>query len=575
MRKREVIMKITMKRLQLILAALLITTMAAMATEPSKVTVTYQDKKYYVHTVAEGDTLYSLSKTYGVSQEIIIRVNGMESTDVVLGTKVYVPCIDGRVAQDDSQPKEGAVVEHVVSAGETLYSLSRKYGMTQEELLEWNGLDSHADIKAGMTLKVKSNPKNNNSKGGGGSRNGSASSRSENGGNMYSGSEQQSAQQETAVIDRYFDSVVAEAAAAESEELFEALPANAVLKVTLVLPFHVRGEAKDNIVDFYRGVLLGFEDLKAQGRSVELSVLDSQRSLNVINELIENGEFDSQLIIGPVYSDEFSSVLKYAEKQGIPVVSPLQYVASDSPVLFNMPPMSSLRGAPIASLLDGSREVVTIYASQNDDDFIRDVRAVATHQRELALNFKFDRSSYFYKRNSNGTNGVMVSIDELLRDKSNKVFVIMASSSTDVDRILTTLSSTKSSIRGRGHACGDYVVIGNSEWLKMGNIDRDIFFHNDVIFVVPYYANRIEERVRLFDGRYVTSYNTLPSRSAYRGYDAAVIFGRMMYEGLDSFLSKTHMPLVTPYTFKEVNGSYVNTNWVRQHYRHDSKIIVD
>ena len=151
----------------------------------------------------------------------------------------------------------------------------------------------------------------------------------------------------------------------------------------------------------------------------------------------------------------------------------------------------------------------------------------------------------------------------------------MASSATDVDRILTTLSSTKSSIRGRGLAYGDYMVVGNSEWLKMGSIDRDVFFHNDVVFVVPYYANRIEEKVRLFDGRYVNSYNAMPSRSAYRGYDAAVIFGSMMFEGIDDFLSKTHMPLVTPYTFKRVDGSYVNTNWVRQHYRHDSKIIVD
>ena len=218
---------------------------------------------------------------------------------------------------------------------------------------------------------------------------------------------------------------------------------------------------------------------------------------------------------------------------------------------------------------------MTIYASKNDNGFISEVRSVAKHQVELPLNFKFDRGSFFYKRNSDGSNGVQVNIEDLMRDKDSKVFVIMASSATDVDRILTTLSSTKSSIRGRGLAYGDYMVVGNSEWLKMGSIDRDIFFHNDVVFVVPYYANRIEDKVRLFDGRYVKSYNAMPSRSAYRGYDAAVIFGRMMFEGVDRFLSKTHMPLVTPYTFKRVNGSYVNTNWVRQHYRHDSKIIVE
>lgn len=576
-------MKKTMKRLQLIFAAILLMTMAAMATEPSKVIVKYQDKKYYVHTVADGDTLYSLSKTYGVSQEIIIRVNGMESADIVLGTKVYVPCIEGRVMQDNEGAEEATEGKHVVSAGETLYSLSRKYGMTEEQLLEMNGLKSHTDIKAGMTLKVRMNKSSNaKAKSDGDARNGTASSRKQNDGNMYQGSDERASaesltaaniSQELADAKQVADSAVPEPALEEA--LFAVVAPSTVLQVTLVLPFHVKGEVKENMVDFYRGVLLGFEDLKAKGRSVELSVLDSKRSLTVINELIENGEFDTQLIIGPVYGDEFAPLLKHAEDNGIPVVSPLQYVESDSHVLFNMPPMKSLRGAPIAGLVDGSRKVVTIYASQNDNSFISEVRSVATHNVELPLNFKFDRGSYFYKRNSDGSNGVQVNIEDLMRDKDSKVFIIMASTATDVDRILTTLSSTKSSIRGRGLAYGDYMVVGNSEWLKMGSIDRDVFFHNDVVFVVPYYANRIEDKVRIFDGRFVTNYNAMPSRSAYRGYDAAVIFGSMMFEGIDRFLDKTHMPLVTPYTFKRVNGSYVNTNWVRQHYRHDSKIIVD
>ncbi len=573
-----------MKRLQLILAAILLVSMAVMATEPSKIIVKYQDKRYYVHTVADGDTLYSLSKTYGVSQDIIIRVNGMTSTDIVLGTKVYVPCIEGRVMQDNEGAEEAPEGKHLVSAGETLYSLSRKYGMTEEQLLKMNGLKSHTDIKAGMTLKVRMNKSSNaKAKSDGDVRNGTASSRKQNDGNMYQGSDERASaesltaaniSQELADAKQVADSAVLEPTL-EEDALFAVVAPSTVLQVTLVLPFHVKGEVKENIVDFYRGVLLGFEDLKAQGRSVELSVLDSKRSLTVINELIENGEFDTQLIIGPVYGDEFAPLLQHAESNGIPVVSPLQYVESDSHVLFNMPPMKNLRGAPIAGLVDGSRKVVTIYASQNDNSFISEVRSVATHNVELPLNFKFDRGSFFYKRNSDGSNGVQVNIEDLMRDRDSKVFVIMASSATDVDRILTTLSSTKSSIRGRGLAYGDYMVVGNSEWLKMGSIDRDVFFHNDVVFVVPYYANRIEEKVRLFDGRYVNSYNAMPSRSAYRGYDAAVIFGSMMFEGIDDFLSKTHMPLVTPYTFKRVDGSYVNTNWVRQHYRHDSKIIVD
>ena len=304
-------------------------------------------------------------------------------------------------------------------------------------------------------------------------------------------------------------------------------------------------------------------------------MLDSERNAEHIGDMILYGEINAQLIIGPVYNEEFAPLLSYAAENNIPIVSPLQYVDYDCPVLFNMPAPAELKGAPVAGLLDGSREVIKIYASNNDTTFINEVNSIATNSSEVALNFQFNRGSYFYTRNSNGSNGSLVNIEELMRTKSEKVFVVMASSATDVDRILTTLSSTKSSIRGRGLTYGDYTVLGNREWLKMTSIDHDIFFHNDVVFVVPYYANRIDEVVRLFDGRYIASFGALPSRTSYRGYDAAMIFCRMMYEGFDGFLDVTHTPLATPYKFEYRDGAYTNTNWVRQHYRHDSKIVVE
>lgn len=548
-----------------------------MATEPSKVTVKYKGKKYYVHTIAEGDTLYSLSKAYGVSQEAIMEVNGLESESVKLGESLYVPMedlkIEGSKGSKLRSKREVREDEHLVRPGETLYSLSRKYGVSEQELLDINGLESYKDIKAGMTLKLK----------------GDADAvcdvlyiESESGLNNLSDSEE--SDEDAPAGDEGVVRIVENAdsismcdsvAIIEEATLFEAVPATAMLRATLILPFHVRGDAKENIVDFYRGALLGFEDLKAEGRSVELTVVDSERSVERINDMIANGEFDAQLIIGPVYSEEFAPVLAYAEQYNIPVVSPLQNVEYDSAVLFNMPPAANLKGEPVKELLDGSREVVTIYASKNDNNFIQEVRSMATHERERALNFSFDRGSYFRKRNSDGTSGSMVNIEDLMREGSDKVFVVMALSSTDVDRILTTLSSTKSSIRGRGLTYGDYTVVGNREWLKMTNIDRDIFFHNDVVFVVPYYANRIDEKMRLFDGRYVSSYGALPSRTSYRGYDAAVIFGRMMFDGFDNFLGTTHVPLTTPYRFEYRDGAYENVNWVRQHYRHDSKIVVE
>lgn len=576
-----------MKRLRLILVALAVMIVSvAMATEPSKITVRYQGKRYYVHEVKEGDTLYSLSVTYGVTQESIIEVNGLVSNDLHLGSKVYVPFPEAKT--EEAKPAEGDSNDsedvHIVQPGETLYSLARAYGLEQQELLDMNNLKDHTDIKAGMTLRVKRRSDNtsHSANKGDSSSDGRHSKRRHSDGAKHRGDDdtnKESSQEEEGVVveaDVVSDLTEVDGLCdVDPASRFEVVSPNEELKVTLLLPFHARGEAKENIVDFYRGVLLAMEDLKKGGYSIELTVLDTKRSAERITYLIEQGVMDTQLILGPVYDEEFAPILSYADEHNIPVVSPLQYVSHESPVLFNMPAPANLKGEPVAALLDGSREVVTIYASSNDNNFVNEVRSIATHGSEIAINFKFDRGSFFYARHADGSSGEEVILEDLMRTGSEKVFVVMASSATDVDRILTTLSSTKSSIRGRGLTYGNYMVVGNREWLKMGSIDRDIFFHNNVVFVVPYYANRIEETIRLFDGRYVASYGALPSRTSYRGYDAAMIFCRMMYEGFDSFLSTTHTPLTTPYRFEYLDGAYTNTNWVSQHYRHDSKIVVE
>lgn len=48
----------------------------------------------------------------------------------------------------------GAIQYHTIVSGDTLWALSRKYGVTVQELMEWNGLTS-SDIKKGQKLRVK------------------------------------------------------------------------------------------------------------------------------------------------------------------------------------------------------------------------------------------------------------------------------------------------------------------------------------------------------------------------------------------------------------------------------------
>ena len=627
------------KRCLLLVAALFVAISVAFATEPQ--VVVFNGKKYVAHTIVSGDTLYSLARTYGVTEQDILDaakdISGetLTASQLKLGEKLFIPKKEDKkpkrsksayrthivekgqtlysiaksykisvaVLEEDNptidaqalkpgtelnirrsemgyatteeiervERERGATLEvgegyHEVKPGETVYSLSRRYGLLEEEFLQLNNLSSSADLKAGMVVRVAK-----------------STAKSETVDSPESIVADTTAN-DRRTIGEWFNDLFTGDEAADSVELkpvdveFLTLGRHNRLNVALMLPFHINDKVNNNYVDFYKGVLLAMEDLKADGYSIDLSVYDTEHSAQKIKELVdyEDGLLDANLIIGPVYEDELRYVLDLAEDNNIPVVSPLADIEGvKSPVLFQMQSEDSRKYDKFSDVLDGSREVVMIYASSNDKAFAEEIKAEAklAHMREL--NFVFNRESYFYRRNADGSNGETVDIKEFMRTQTAKAFVIVADRDTDIDRILTTLSSTRASIVDRGFNVGNYMVIGNRKWSRLANIERQSFFRNNVAFLVPYHAKRSDRAIRIFDGRYIAAYNTLPSMYSYRGYDAAMIFCRKMYEGFgEGFENESFMPLTTLYRFKYEDGIYVNTEWTLEQYTDHFRIEI-
>lgn len=627
------------KRCLLLVAALFVAISVAFATEPQ--VVVFNGKKYVAHTIVSGDTLYSLARTYGVTEQDILDaakdISGetLTASQLKLGEKLFIPKKEDKkpkrsksayrthivekgqtlysiaksykisvaVLEEDNptidaqalkpgtelnirrsemgyatteeiervERERGATLEvgegyHEVKPGETVYTLSRRYGLSEEEFLQLNNLSSSADLEAGMVVRVAKN-----------------TAKSE------TVDSPESIVADTTANDRrsfgeWINDLFTGDEAADSVELkpvdveFLTLGRHNRLNVALMLPFHINDKVNNNYVDFYKGVLLAMEDLKAEGYSIDLSVYDTEHSAQKIKELVdyEDGLLDANLIIGPVYEDELRYVLDLAEDNNIPVVSPLADIEGvKSPVLFQMQSEDSRKYDKFSDVLDGSREVVMIYASSNDKSFAEEIKAEAKLAPMRELNFVFNRESYFYRRNADGSNGETVDIKEFMRTQTAKAFVIVADRDTDIDRILTTLSSTRASIVDRGFNVGNYMVIGNRKWSRLANIERQSFFRNNVAFLVPYHAKRSDRAIRIFDGRYIAAYNTLPSMYSYRGYDAAMIFCRKMYEGFgEGFENESFMPLTTLYRFKYEDGIYVNTEWTLEQYTDHFRIEI-
>ena len=89
-----------------------------------------------VHELEKGETLYSLSKRYGVSLDEIIRVNKIKDpTKLKLGQKIIIP--------DSKEHNSGTVTtfeEYTVKKGDTLWGISFANGVTLQDFLNANNL---------------------------------------------------------------------------------------------------------------------------------------------------------------------------------------------------------------------------------------------------------------------------------------------------------------------------------------------------------------------------------------------------------------------------------------------------
>ncbi len=106
-----------------------------------------------IHILKKGETLYSVSRTYGVSFSAIAKANNIADADKVrIGQKLIIPGTGGA-------PKSAAAAEkHTVKKGETLFGIARQYGLTVSELRAFNGLSDKTVIKPGDLLAVARAP---------------------------------------------------------------------------------------------------------------------------------------------------------------------------------------------------------------------------------------------------------------------------------------------------------------------------------------------------------------------------------------------------------------------------------
>ncbi|HZX48711.1 MAG TPA: LysM peptidoglycan-binding domain-containing protein, partial [Nitrospirota bacterium] len=120
------------------------------------------DQKYKVK---KGDTLYKISRNYGVSVKQIKQANGLRVSDIKPGDRIVVPTKktvktnNNKVTSKKtkivrkSDSGNNNLITHKVRKGENLYRISRKYVVSVKDVKRLNNL-SRSSLKVGQKLKV-------------------------------------------------------------------------------------------------------------------------------------------------------------------------------------------------------------------------------------------------------------------------------------------------------------------------------------------------------------------------------------------------------------------------------------
>ncbi|HWY38898.1 MAG TPA: LysM peptidoglycan-binding domain-containing protein, partial [Bacteroidia bacterium] len=275
---------------------------------PSKTEKVIGGKKYLVHKVEKGQSLYGIAKLYGVDLNVLVIENPEAIDGIKTGQELKIPAEKPKTANLSPADME-KYMTHTVVKGETIYSICYKYQITEQQLTQLNP-DVKNGLKEGAVLKIREK-------------------------NKISVTTNTLTTQAT-------NTVAATAVKDTTPATHINKPKKTIYNVGVFLPFRLKENELLNIdelvmnkqnfpvteqlaLDFYEGLARAADSLKSNDFSVSFKIYDvgEKDSLQVLKHAKDENFKDLDMVIGPLYNSSFKIISAEAKKLQIPCVSPL------------------------------------------------------------------------------------------------------------------------------------------------------------------------------------------------------------------------------------------------------------
>lgn len=488
------------------------------------------------HTIQPGETLYKLTTLYKVSAKSICDANpGLSAENFRVGQVIRIPAEGEADAVNATTPLTAAqnvqyTVQspvqskckdmHKVKRKETIFSVSREYGISEQELIAAN-----PELKEGMQKgKFLCIPYP--------SKQPLATPSGET----------------TKNITPPTDSELFR----ENKQKAKAL---STIQAAIILPF----AQEKKMTEYYEGFLIALDSLKRSGVSVDLYVYDSGGESNSLTPILGKEELKKMdIIFGPLHQQHIKPLSAFAKKHDIRLVIP--FSSKDSEV-FNNPAIYQIN-TPQSYLYSEVYEhftrqfpnanVIILESSNTDkekDEFIGGFKQELARKGIPVKKLKDDATQEALK-------------GALSVDKEN-IFIPTSGSNVTLIKILPQLK-----LLVRDNPTTNIHLFGYPEWQTYTRDHLDSFFELDTYFYSSFYTNNLLPAAINFTNAYHKWYskdmaNTYP-KYGMLGFDTGYFFlkGLSRYgTELEKNLSQMDLtPIQTGFKFQRVNnwGGFVN-----------------
>jgi LysM repeat protein len=304
-----------------------------------------------VHVVAGGETVYGISKKYNITPEQLLELNpeaknGLSVGQVLLiskgtpGASIPVGNTPSEVIPEPVREPSTVVifkdslVQHRVMKGETLYSISKRFMVPVETLMEVNKLKSQ-NIKEGDVLIIPLKKEN-------------------------------VGQVPYRPVPPPATGVTINAPARNDGE-FQFQQKNQ-LRIAILLPIEYGKSTRSNgktraAIQFYAGVKMAIDTLGKMGLNAHVTLFDTRSdSATTVGVLEKMNESQWDLVIGPLFHTPAQLVANWAKQNRVPLLLPTPM----SPALLKMNPYVYMSIPTDARIMEGmAQHIVQRHAKDN------------------------------------------------------------------------------------------------------------------------------------------------------------------------------------------------------------------